>query len=486
MSGTKITYVTEVPPPPQEVIIVPTAPPPEPAKPPNPTIKVTKRTSYFKQLNRQILILSSVFFLLIYGGMDLADSLGWNQSYGLLVTNEFSYSWFIGFIIGALGSSVTMMSIPKVAYYVLGGVMELIASIIVTAVPDDSECVLAARYVGGVGIGLITVPFLVHNAEVSHINNRGVGAGMEQAGLTMGIAFQVWFSSEWESLGYSPSLIHGALGIAFSVIGLLLCMLVVESPVFHLQHSHEEKARQCQRLLNAATATKDLEEAKIYLAESNSRSLMEDLMGSVLPFIKMLFFRCFVAFSISMPLVRSFVMSSRVAIGYFYAWPVYVWGALRVIGVLVGLVCLDMAGRKAASLLGLLCMAGLILGLAGIYGNISSWYSMASASNIGLAFQAFAGLFICSSSTYMGEAFPLRLKPFLVGFIVCMEQVVHVIVLACVNTLDFTVYFQYFLAVGIIMIVFLVFFVVTMPETKRVTLRESGKRFQQLLYIRLI
>lgn len=50
--------------------------------------------------------------------MDLADSLGWNQSYGLLVTNEFSYSWFIGFIIGALGSSVTMMSIPKVAYYV--------------------------------------------------------------------------------------------------------------------------------------------------------------------------------------------------------------------------------------------------------------------------------------------------------------------------------------------------------------------------------
>lgn len=56
MSGTKITYVTEVPPPPQEVIIVPTAPPAEPAKPPNPTIKVTTRTSYFKQRNRQMCV----------------------------------------------------------------------------------------------------------------------------------------------------------------------------------------------------------------------------------------------------------------------------------------------------------------------------------------------------------------------------------------------------------------------------------------------
>ncbi|KAH8276891.1 hypothetical protein KR026_002088 [Drosophila bipectinata] len=485
MSGTQITYVTEGPQPPKEVIVVATAPPPEPPKPPNPTVRVTPSRSYF-QRNRQILIPLLVFFLLIYGGMDMADSLGWNQSYSLLVTSDFSYSWFIGFIIGALGSSVTMMSISKVAYYVLGGVMELIASIIVTAVPNDNESILAARYLGGVGIGLITVPFLIHNAEVSQINNRGVGAGMEQAGITIGISFQAWFSTEWESVGLSPSLVHGIVGIVFSVVGLLMCLLVVESPVFHLKQSHEEKARQCQKQLNPATATKDLEEIKIYVAESHSRSLLEDLLGSVLPFTKMLFFRCFVAFSVSLPLVRSFVMSSRLAIGYFYAWPMYVWAALRVIGVLVGLMCLDLVGRKAASLVGLLCMAGLMLGLAGIYGNITNWYSMASASNIGLAFQVFAGLYICSTSAYLGEAFPLRLKPFLVGFIVCMEQVVHLIVLACMTTIDSEVYFQYFLAVGIIMVVFLILFAITMPETKRTTLRESGKRFQQLLYIRMI
>lgn len=56
MSGTKITYVTEVPPPPKEVIIIPTAPPPEPPKPPNPTVRATTRMSYFQQRNRQMCV----------------------------------------------------------------------------------------------------------------------------------------------------------------------------------------------------------------------------------------------------------------------------------------------------------------------------------------------------------------------------------------------------------------------------------------------
>jgi len=99
---------------------------------------------------------------------------------------------------------------------------------------------------------------------------------------------------------------------------------------------------------------------------------------------------------------------------------------------------------------------GLILGLAGIYAdvtNIGSVYYMTQVCNIGMTFQAFAGLFVCSSSSYLGEAFPMRLKSSLVGVIVIMEQIIHVIVIACVSPVpskDF--FFQYFLAVGIIML----------------------------------
>lgn len=41
--------------------------------------------------------------------------------------------------------------------------MQLTGSIIFTAAPADYSACLAARYLAGLGIGLITVPFLIHN-----------------------------------------------------------------------------------------------------------------------------------------------------------------------------------------------------------------------------------------------------------------------------------------------------------------------------------
>jgi len=73
-------------------------------------------------------------------------------------------------------------------------------------------------------------------------------------------------------------------------------------------------------------------------------------------------------------------------------------------------------------------MAGLMLGMAGVYGDYAHFvddYFMWQVCRLGMAFQFFAGLFICSSSVYLGEAFPMRVKPFLIGLIVCMEQVIH-------------------------------------------------------------
>jgi len=69
--------------------------------------------------------------------------------------------------------------------------MQLIGSIIFTCAPFHYGCLLAARYVAGAGIGLITVPFLIHSAEVASDNHRGVSGSMEQCGLALGIAIQV-------------------------------------------------------------------------------------------------------------------------------------------------------------------------------------------------------------------------------------------------------------------------------------------------------
>ncbi|KAH8344268.1 hypothetical protein KR084_009052 [Drosophila pseudotakahashii] len=470
------------PPIPMETIVIASAPPPEARKP---AVSVN-RSGYFSRIKRQNVTTYGVFFLFTYGGMDMAASLGWNETYSVLLFTEYSYCWFIGVVIGALAAALTMTFLPKQVYYVFGGLMQLTGSIIFTAAPDDYAACLAARYLAGLGIGLITVPFLIHNAEVAPINFRAVNGGTEQCGLALGIVVQVVFTTEWASIvGTTPNLVHGIIGIVISLIGLALTGLAVESPIFYLRRNQETLARKSQeKLLGHAPGgvSAALEEARKYVAESDSRSLGEDLVASVMPFLKMLFFRCFVAFSFSLPLTISIISSTAVAERSLSAWPMYLYGVLRSISVMVALCCVDSFGRKAVSLVGLLIMAGLSLGLAGIYtnlANISSGYYMTQATNIALAFQAFAGFFICSSSAYMGEAFPLRLKSGLVGFIVIMEQIVHVIVIACVSPVpsrDFL--FQYFLATGIIMLVGVIFFALTMPETKKMTLRQAGHRFQ--------
>ncbi|XP_016950205.1 uncharacterized protein LOC108024653 [Drosophila biarmipes] len=489
MSGMQTTYVGATPNPPRETIVIATAPPPEPRKP----IASTYNSGYFSRLNRQNFVSYAVFFLLIYGGMDMAASLGWNETYSVLLFTEYSYCWFIGVIIGALATTLTIGFLPKQVYYVFGALMQLTGSIIFTAAPEDYAACVAARYLAGLGIGLLTVPFIIHNAEVAPTNYRGVNGGIEQCGLALGIVVQVEFTTEWASIvGSTPNLVHGIIGIIFSLFGLAMTALAIESPIFYLRRNQENLARQCQEKLLGHTSgevSAALDEARIYVAESDNRSLGEDLMASIMPFLKMLFFRCFVAFSFSLPLSISIINSTAVAEESLSVWPMYVFGVLRLVGTLVALCFLDTVGRKAVSLVGLLVMAALILGLAGIYANVTnidSVYYMTQACNIGMAFQAFAGLFVCSSSAYLGEAFPLRLKSSLVGVIVILEQIIHVIVIACVGPApgrDF--FFQYFLAVGIIMLVGVIFFAISLPETKKLTLREAGHRFQRYYDVRI-
>ncbi|XP_002137792.2 facilitated trehalose transporter Tret1-like [Drosophila pseudoobscura] len=455
---------------------------------PQQTVTVTvTQTRFLRNTNRRSLLSSAIFWFLVYGGMDLAQSVGWNQPVSvILVSPEFQYSWFIGVIIGACVSALTMTFIPKIAYYLLGGIMQLTGAIIFTSAPYEYTAILAARYVGGVGIGLITVPFLLHIGEIS-TQTRGVDSAMEQVALAMGLCIQVTYDTEWSrSLDISANLLHGILGIIFSVFGLLFVLVSVESPVFYIRRNQEEKARQCQQMLVAGNVPKTVnalfEEARLYVVESESRSLGEELSASVMPFCKLFFFRCFVAFTLALPLTWSIVGSTAISEGSIFAWPLYVWSALRLISTLFTICALDTLGRKGVSLVGLLCMAGLMLGMAGIYAtpaNIYSWYNMGQVCNLGLAFQAFAGLFICSSSPYLGEAFPMRVKPFFVGLIVACEQVIHIIVIVAFKpTTDYL--FQYFLIVGIIMLLGVIFFAIVMPETKKLTLRKAGERFQRV------
>ncbi|EDW97334.1 probable polyol transporter 6 [Drosophila yakuba] len=467
---------------------------PNPASP-EPPIQMISPTSNprpVRQVNKQLNVAYAVFFLYVYGGMDLAHSSGWNQTLNTTATQVFKCSWFIGVLAGAALSSLTMTFLPKLPFYVLGGLMQLTGSIIFTCKPFDYGCLLAARYVAGAGIGLITVPFLIHSAEVATDNHRGVSGSMEQFGLALGIAIQVIYDTQWvDDKEASVNEVHGIIGIVFSIIGLGMTALSIESPIYYLRLKQKEKARKChQTLLGSFNHSVDLEfeEVQLYVAESQKRTFWQELWSSVVPFIKLLLYRGFVAFSFSLALSESLIKSTLLTEGSISCWPVTVWGLVRLLGVLVAQASLDKLGRKLISLVGLLCMAILMLCMAVSYANpanVLHTYYMYQVWRLGVAFQAFAGLFVCSSSVYLGEAFPIRVKPFFVGYIIGFEQTIHIINIVGYNKGLENFFYHYYLSVGIILLVGVIFFGIVIPETKKITLREATKRFQRFLNMRL-
>lgn len=361
--------------------------------------------------------------------------------------------------------------------------MQLIDGIIFVAAQYEYASIVAARYVGGVGIGLITVVFLIHNSEVTLKSNRGQWAAFEQYGLGLGIVIQVIMDYEWNS-DVGVNMAHGIFGIVFSVIATVTVAMSVESPIFHLRRNDEPKARACLwHLLTSLTPVNSynavLDEIKQYVAEGSSMSLGAELAASAMPFVKMLFCRCLVAFTFSVPLSLSIKESTSVAAG-FLDWTICVWCVLRWFGTFLPIMLVDTVGRKGVSLVGLICMAALMLATAGIYADTSnqfSTYYMYQVKSIAIAFQFFAGVFAAVTPVYLSEAFPMRVKPFFIGLIVCLEQVIHIItIVAFPRYYDL---FSYFMAVGIILAVSLIIFVWIMPETRGLTLRQAGDRFRR-------
>ncbi|XP_033162253.1 D-xylose-proton symporter-like 1 [Drosophila mauritiana] len=493
------TYVTAGPVPVQQTTYISTGPqqttyitngrqqqPPPP--PPPTTVVITTQSNSRWATPSQTQSGTAATLLFVYAGMDMAQGLGWNLTAVFANTLEFQYSWFIGVIIGAVVSAITSAFLPKIVFYGLGGVMNLIDAIIFVSAPYEYESILAARYVGGVGIGLVTVPFLIHSAEIASSTNRGTCCALEQYGLALGVAIQVIYDSQWaQGLGMTINRVHGIFGIVFSAIALGSVAITIDSPIFYIRQNQEQKARASVKQLMGSYWTREAgdrayDEAKLYVVEGSAQGVGEQLGESMMPFLKLLLFRCFVAFTFSVPLSYSILTTTELVEGTQYSWPTIIFGLLRLIGALITFAVLDTVGRKFVSLLGLMCMAGLMLGMAGVYGDyvhIFDYYFMWQVCRLGMAFQFFAGFFICSSSAYLGEAFPMRVKPFLIGLIVCLEQVIHIIVIVkFVPTAES--FYTYFVAVGIIMVIGLVAFAVLMPETRGLTLRQAGERFRRV------
>lgn len=365
----------------------------------------------------------------------------------------------------------------------------LAGGIIFTSVPYNYNALLAARYLNGIAVGFTTVPFLIHASEVATKSYRGTCLIMEQYSLSLGIAIQVIYSSQWDdSIDFPATRLHGIFDIIFSVFAFVATFFIVESPIFYIRKGDDAAALECLRHLQRPCIVTDatrakLEEYKQYVQQNENLGFAGSCAVGWAPLIKLCLYRGLVALTFSLPLTNAVYLASIISIGY-RSWPPLLYGLLRLVGALLMVRLYDSMGRKLLAKIALLVSAGLIIAVGCILDyDFLNRDDMTAIATLLLIYQLFAGMFVPSSSVYLGEAFPLLVKPYYIALTIVVENVVQLII-TC--TFVFSIYNMYVftISIGAISLFLFLFFSLTMPETRRTTLQEAQARNGQVVYLK--
>lgn len=368
--------------------------------------------------------------------------------------------------------------------------MILIEGILFTSAPTRADPLLAGRYLNGIAVGLATITYLMYASEIAPNRYRGSCSAIEQYSLTIGIAIQVIYATQWNLLlKFPPTRVHGILDIIFALAaGVLAQFCFIESPIVGLLQKDEASAWNSLAHLElpktVSTATKQrFEELKEYTRDESSLDLMDNIKRGAVPLAKMILFRsAILAFSFSLPLSRALIEGSAMN---HINWPAIVAVCLRIFGAGIAHVQIDYIGRKLPSLVCAVIIGGLLIGIGAICNNYINLYiqrPMAIVTSLCLLLQFFAGAYAPFTSVYLGEAFPLKLKGYFIAGCVVVEQLIHIIVICSYVRVNGPVY----IAPGVITVLAAVALLVTMPETRKTSLMEAQGRFRHLLYLKML
>ncbi|XP_073828819.1 uncharacterized protein [Musca autumnalis] len=429
-------------------------------------------------------------FIFLSAGMQLALGLGFQPLYSIYGNvQHFQYSWFIGVIIGAVLCVPLQMFAPKKCIMFTSSVLILIEAIIFTSAPTEFDALLTGRYLNGIAIGLATITFLMHASEIAPNANRGSCSAIEQYSITVGIAIQMIYGSQWSVTANFPAQrLHGILDIIFAIAaGVLVHFCFIESPILGLRKNDEAMAWNALAHLElpkpVTTATKErFEELKEYVRYEESLDLMDDVKRGALPLAKMILFRsAILAFSFSLPLSEALLYGSAMN---HITWPAILAACLRIFGAGLAHIQIDCIGRKLPSLVCALIIGGLLIAIGAIccdYSNLYFVRPMAIVTSLCLLVQFFAGAYSPFTSVYLGEAFPLKLKGYFMAACVVVEQIIHIIVICTFSSMNGAAY----IAPGIITVLSALILLVSIPETRKTSLKEAQGRFRYLLQLQM-
>ncbi|XP_073832445.1 uncharacterized protein isoform X2 [Musca autumnalis] len=412
--------------------------------------------------------------------MNLAISVGWAKFGMMGTTKHFCNSWLIGVIAGTILSTIVRRFLSKTILWVISSVLILAGGLIFTAVPDTYDALLAGRYLNGIGVGLAIISFIMHASEIAVKKHRGRCLVVEQFSMSLGIAVQMIYTSNWNSAWeFSTYRMHGILEIILAFLGVAALIYFIESPIDQIRWGNDHAALKCYAKLRSIDShSKEaydlLSMGKVYVNEEESLTVGESLKRGLLPLVKMLLFRSVVvALCFSLPFSAAFQYSAH---QNGTDWVPTVAACGRILGAICVIYLVDSVGRKTTAMLTMFIAGGLLIGIGPLFARLSDvedTSNMATATYLCTCMQFAVGYFTPFTSVYLGEAFPLLMKPYFIALCVIGEQLVHIVI---ISTISFDLSLMDH---GIIIAVIFLISCFTMPETKNTTLQEAQRKFRR-------
>ncbi|XP_064545807.1 uncharacterized protein LOC135433591 [Drosophila montana] len=477
------------PPPPQNY-----GPPPTQPLPPSPI--VVQPTGWYNrnQKNKpQSNAAGAAALIFLSGGMNIAWSIGFNSFYFKFLPVHTRVAWFIGAIIGGVFSCFLANKLPKKVVLCFCSLLVMIGGIVIATTRYNVQAVEASLYLDGIANGLAFAPTLALVGEVSVPYMRGaISASIEQMCYTLGFFIQIVYVSSWYTTynynSFNAEQMHGVLAAIYGLIGLIIAgILCIESPVITLANGEEQKAldalRRLQRPYTITTETyAQLEEHKRYLAQNKDLSTGQSIVQALPAFVRLCYLRALNAMSLSAFVYYALIVSLT---PYYslntFTWQFIAFGAARWLGTFISSFCMESAGRKGPTLLGLLVSGGLAFGIGKLIGDVYEIYHVDGDAILALlcVFQLFAGIAFTATSAYLSEAYPLGVKQHFIASTFIVEMLVYIIISSVQYSIQGHAIFFYF--VGALYLIGFFLGIWCLPETRRTTLRESQDKFKGML-----
>lgn len=366
-----------------------------------------------------------------------------------------------------------------------------VASVLQAVFPRSIIAIGFARFLAGTAHGMAYVIVLIHGGEVLVKELRGITMAAVNYILFLGILSHGLVSSFvlYDS-NVQPARIVGIAGAMSILIAVAVGQFMsYESPVFLVRKNRDADAvRSLMKLRLESTETIEVRQAfvdiKVMLREDSctSSSIVAD--GNWRPLVWICFGKvaATLSFNSAVNLVR------LTFIDKIFCIEVYSLSALVILGIralsgIVFIYTIDKFGRKPHQALSAL-FSGAVLSSMGIVYLIVESVDKYAVVAVFLIYDIFA----CAGVTlvpdvHLSEAFPTTKKSFSVATVLTVESLTHVLILSIGSlSWDYTdcdFYGTILLSCGLPMMMIGAFLHVMIPETAKLSLRQSRAAFAQ-------